>query len=208
MSEEERAANPMGSEEAPRPENPIVPGPPSPPEPAIPVGWQPSMASEEPGAGAHSTTTPPEGEPAAPGWSSPPPASPTIPGGEVDVTASSDDRLMAALAWASMAILQIPLVSLVLLIAEENKKRPFQRFHAVNSILFWIAGFFYEILAAIVFIVLTVISLGCLGLFLWVIFFLPHLAAFYYAYQAYQGKRSEVPFLTELARGQGWIPAR
>jgi len=112
---------------------------------------------------------------------------------------------MAALAWVSMAILQIPLVSLVLLVAEENKKRPFQRFHAVNSIIFWVAGFIYEIIAVIVYLVLTIISLGCLGLFLWVIFFLPHLAAFYYAYQAYQGKRSEVPFITEFARSQGWV---
>ncbi|MCS7222011.1 MAG: DUF4870 domain-containing protein [Anaerolineae bacterium] len=130
---------------------------------------------------------------------------PTAPGSGVEVVVSDDDRLMAALAWASMAILQIPLISLVLLIVEENKRRPFQRFHAVNSLLFWIVGFFYEILAVIVYIVLTVITLGCLGLFLWVIFFLPHLVAFYYAYQAYQGRQREVPFLTDLARSQGWL---
>ncbi len=166
-----------------------------------------ARGSMEPEMGAQPTAVPSEGEPTTPEQPSPPPAGPAALGG-VEVAVSDDDRLMAALAWASMAILQIPLVSLVLLIAEENKRRPFQRFHAVNSLLFWVVGFFYEILAVIVYIVLTVISLGCLGLFLWVIFFLPHLVAFYYAYQAYQGRQREVPFITELARGQGWLQVR
>ncbi len=111
---------------------------------------------------------------------------------------------MGALAWVGLAILQIPLVSLALLIAEGNKHRPFQRFHAVNSIIFWVVGFAYEIVALIVYLLLTFISLGCLGIFLWVIFFLPHLAALYYAYQAYQGKRPDIPFISQFARSQGW----
>ncbi len=112
---------------------------------------------------------------------------------------------MAALAWVSMVILQLPVVSLVLLIAEGNKNRPFQRYHAVTSILFWGAAIVYEILAGIVFTILTVISLGCLGLFLWVIFFLPHLAALYYALQAYSGKQVEIPGISGFARQQGWV---
>jgi uncharacterized membrane protein len=175
MSEEERTVNLSGSGETQQ-EGPVAPAP-----------------------------TPPEGGQPAPGPQIPPPSGPAVPRGAVDETASDDDRLMAALAWVSMAILQIPLVSLVLLVAEENKKRPFQRFHAVNSMIFWVAGFIYEIIAVVVYIVLTIITLGCLGLFLWVIFFLPHLAAFYYAFQAYQGKRSEVPFITEFARSQRWV---
>ncbi len=134
-----------------------------------------------------------------------PPSGPTFPVAGVDTLTSDEDRLMAALAWVGLLILQIPLVSLVLLVAEGNKNRPFQRFHAVNSIVFWVAGFVYEIIAVIVYLVLTVISFGCLGIFLWVIFFFPHLLALYYAYQAYQGKQSDIPFISQLARGQGWV---
>jgi len=182
MSEEERAAGSTEPEDTPQPETPVE-----------------SSAEMRP------TGKSSEGKSAVPEQPSLPSTGPTVPGSGVEVAVSDDDRLMAALAWVGMAILQIPLVSLVLLIAEENKKRPFQRFHAINSLLFWVVGFFYEILAVIVYIVLTIISLGCLGLFLWVIFFLPHLVALYYAYQAYQGKQREVPFITELARSQGWL---
>jgi uncharacterized membrane protein len=185
MSEEERSAGSMEPEDTLRPESPVE-----------------SSAEVQP------TDKPSRGESAVSEQPSLPPTGPAIPGGGMEVTVSDDDRLMAALAWAGMAILQIPLVSLVLLIAEENKRRPFQRFHAINSLLFWVVGFFYEILAVVVYIVLTIISLGCLGLFLWVIFFLPHLVAFYYAYQAYQGRQREVPFITELARDQGWLQVR
>ncbi len=147
---------------------------------------------------------PAEEEPAQPEKPSPAPG-PTVPEGGGDVEVSDDDRLMAALAWLGLAILQIPLVSLVLLIAEENKRRPFQRFHAINSTIFWVVGFVYEIIAMIVYLILTFVTLGCLGFFLWIIFFFPHLVAFYYAYQAYQGKQAEIPYITEFARNQGWL---
>ncbi|PKO23478.1 MAG: hypothetical protein CVU38_03760 [Chloroflexi bacterium HGW-Chloroflexi-1] len=119
-----------------------------------------------------------------------------------DVT--NDDRLMAALAWVSMVIIQLPVVSIVLLLAQGNKERAFQRYHAITSTLFWVVTPIYEILAAIVYTILTVITLGCLGLFLWVIFFLPHLIALYYAYQAYNGKEVEIPVISDFARNQGW----
>ena len=135
----------------------------------------------------------------------PPSPGPTPSSGSFSEDVSNDDRLMAGLAWLGLAILQIPLVSLVLLIAEENKKRLFQRFHAINSLLFWVVGFVYEIMATVVYLVLAAISGGCLGCFLWIIFFLPHIIALYYAYVAYQGRSDDVPVLTDLARNQGWL---
>lgn len=124
----------------------------------------------------------------------------------MDASATTDDdRTMSALAWGSMVLLQIPLVSVVLLLAEGNKDRPFQRYHAITSILFWVLAFIYEILALIAFIILTAVSLGCLAVCLWVIFFLPHLAAVYFAIQAFSGKRTEIPLVSSLARSQGWI---
>jgi hypothetical protein len=132
---------------------------------------------------------------------------PSGPGGTTGVEAgvSDDDRLMAALAWVSMVILQVPLVSLVLLVAEWNKTRPFQRYHAIASIIFWVVAFVYELVAAFAFTVLTVISLGCLAICLWVIFFLPHIVALWYAFQAYQGRYSEIPFISDLMRKQRWV---
>ena len=122
-----------------------------------------------------------------------------------DLTTNNDDQLMGALAWAATVLFQLPLVSVVLLLAEGNKNRPFQRHHAITSLVFWGVAVVYEILAGIVFTILTVITLGCLGLLLWVIFFLPHLAMLYYAYQAYNGKTLEIPFVSEYARKQGWL---
>ncbi len=184
MTEEERTSQAAQPAETPPPEGAATP----PPQPA-----------------AEAAATTPLGEtarPETPGvQQAPPPASPPR---VVASDASDEDRLMGALAWVGLAILQIPLVSLALLIAEGNKHRPFQRFHAVNSIIFWVVGFAYEIVALIVYLLLTFISLGCLGIFLWVIFFLPHLAALYYAYQAYQGKRPDIPFISQFARSQGW----
>ena len=118
---------------------------------------------------------------------------------------SSDDRLMAMLAWLTLVILQLPVLSVVLLLMEPNKNRPFQRYHAVTSTIFWFVALIYEVLAAIVFTVLSLVTLGCLAACLWVIFFLPHLLALYYALQAYRGTYMEIPFISDFARRQGWV---
>jgi uncharacterized membrane protein len=118
---------------------------------------------------------------------------------------SSDDRLLGALMWLSMVIIQLPLLSVVLLLIEPNKNNPFQRHHAVSSIIFWVVALIYEGIATLVFTVLSVISLGCLAICGWVIFFLPHLLALYYALKAFNGEEVEIPFVTEFARRQGWL---
>lgn len=118
---------------------------------------------------------------------------------------NADDKLMAALAWAGMVLLQIPLVSVVLLLAEGNKDRPFQRHHALQSIGFFVAALVYEILAAILVSVGTVVTLGCGLACLWVLFFVPHILAIYYAWQAYQGRELNIPLVTQIMRQQGWV---
>ncbi len=115
-----------------------------------------------------------------------------------------DDRLMAALAWVCAAVLQVPLVSAVLLVAEGNKESSFQRYHAIGSIAFWLAAIVYEILAVVVYLVLGIVTLGCGLACLWPIFFLPHLVALYYAYEAYMGRRPVIPVITDMMRSQGW----
>jgi uncharacterized membrane protein len=122
----------------------------------------------------------------------------------IDDQVTPDDRLMAALAWLCAVILQFPLVSLILLVTEANKERPFQRYHAVASIGFWLVAIAYEVIAAIAYGVLGILTLGCGLACLWPIFFLPHLVALYYAYAAYMGSRPYIPLITEFMQRQGW----
>jgi uncharacterized membrane protein len=118
---------------------------------------------------------------------------------------SSDDRLLSALMWLSMVAIQLPILSVVLLFIEPNKSSKFQRHHAVSSIIFWVAALIYEGMATVLFTVLSVISLGCLAICGWVIFFVPHLLALYYALKAFNGDEVQIPFVTDFARRQGWI---
>jgi uncharacterized membrane protein len=118
---------------------------------------------------------------------------------------ASDDRLIAALSWLGLVLLQLPLVNIVILLADGNKNRPFQRHHAVQGIGFWVGAIIYEILAVVVFTVGSIVTLGLGALCLWVIFFLPHLLALVYAWQAYQGKELNIPLVTKFMKQQGWL---
>ena len=118
---------------------------------------------------------------------------------------TDDDRLMAALAWLSMVILQLPIVSVIQLLSASTKDRPFQRHHAVTSLLFYVVGIAYEAIAGVVFTILTAVTAGCGAICLWPIFLVPHALGLYYAFQAYSGKRLDLPFLTNFAKQQGWM---
>jgi uncharacterized membrane protein len=118
---------------------------------------------------------------------------------------TSDDRLMSMLAWLTMAILQLPIVSIIQLVSTSTKDRPFQRHHAITSLLFYVAGLAYEFVAVIVYTILGTITLGCGFACLWVIFFVPQAFALYFALQAYNGKLIELPVLSNFARQQKWL---
>ena len=94
----------------------------------------------------------------------------------------SDDKLWAALAYVPYLN---PLVSIVALLVEEKKDRPFIKFHAIQSI----------VLGIIVYLATPVFGLGLL------------LAVYmlYLAYKAYQGEYIEVPILTDFIKNQGWV---
>ena len=103
-----------------------------------------------------------------------------------DVT--SDDKLWAALGYP------IVLISIIVLLMEEKKDRPFIKFHAVQSIVANVAFF-------IVATVLSVVTLGFGGFcvpVLWLVFF-------YWAYKAYQGEYVEIPIVTNFIKNQGWV---
>jgi uncharacterized membrane protein len=93
---------------------------------------------------------------------------------------------MAALAYP------IGIVAIVILLVEDMKKRPFQKYHAVQALA-------VNVILIVLSIVLgwTVI-LACVPLLLW-------LVTLYWAYKAYQAEYFEIPGLTNFLRGQGWL---
>jgi hypothetical protein len=129
-------------------------------------------------------------------------AGPGVPSGVTD-----DDRLLSMLSWLSMAVFSLPIVPFILLLSENTKNRSYQRYHAVTGLLFYAAAVVYELLAGTVFGILMTVPLVNLAtcLCLWVIFFVPHAIALYYAFKAYGGKRIDLPYLTAFGRRQGWL---
>ncbi len=124
----------------------------------------------------------------------------------VDAEATADDRLIGMLVYIIPVLLPV-----IVLLSESGNKRPFQRYHAVQSlglsIVFAMIGLAATIGTAIIQIVPLIGSLvGLLMLCLTPIAMLMVvIAMFYYGYQAYQGKRFAIPGLTNFLRDQKWV---
>ncbi len=108
-------------------------------------------------------------------------------------TPTEDDRLWGMLAW-------LPAIgwifAILILVMEDRKSQPFQRFHAVNAL-----GF-----SVLVFVINTLLSLTGVGILISCpLSILLLLYQIYMAVQAYQGNWSEVPWFTNFAKQQGWI---
>ena len=128
----------------------------------------------------------------------------------VDISADGDDRLIALLCYVTQALIPLIMPILVLLSAS-SKKRPFQRFHAVQSLAlsltFILFGLLMGVGSTILALVpvigwLVVIVVFCLSPLLVLMGFM---ALAYYGYQAYQGKRFAIPGLTSFLQDQDWI---
>jgi len=115
-----------------------------------------------------------------------------------DITES--DRLMALLAYITGVI-----VPIIILLSEGMKNRPFQRYHAIQSLGLWVATLIYSVVACIVYFLLTTITFGILGLCLWIIFLLPLVPVILYGIKAYQGEWVVIPVVTDFVKGQGWV---
>lgn len=103
--------------------------------------------------------------------------------GAMDV--SADDRLWATLSWIPVSPLW-PVMSILVLLIEEQKNRPFVRYNAIVSLVTGIA-----------LIPLTVITCGLAAL-VYIVFF-------YWAYLAYKGEMVEIPWVSNFVRQQGWV---
>jgi uncharacterized membrane protein len=122
----------------------------------------------------------------------------------VDPGADESDKLWSAAAYFTQIFIPV-IVPILMLVIDPNKDRPFQKYHAAQSLGFLVAEFVYQVLAGIVFVILSAITLGCLAPVLWLIFLLPVIPAIYYAYLAYQGKRFKMPWVTDFMSEQGWL---
>lgn len=90
---------------------------------------------------------------------------------EVNQDITENDKLMAALSYP------IPIVAIVILLSETNKVRPFQKFHAVQALGFWVA-------LTVIGIVVAIITLGIGSLCFPVIW----LVSLWPAYKSYLGE--------------------
>ncbi|NLV74383.1 MAG: DUF4870 domain-containing protein [Chloroflexi bacterium] len=109
---------------------------------------------------------------------------------------TSDDRLWGALIYWSQLILPAVAPAIALLSDQTNKIK-FLRYHAIHSLALLVATLLYEILAAMV-VVLIGAVLPCSICLTWLIFVLPVVPFAYYGIKAYQGETPDVPWLTKF----------
>lgn len=102
---------------------------------------------------------------------------------------SQDDKL-----WAALAYVFTPLVSILLMVLEDKKDRPFLKAHAAQSLVLGVVLVIYYAISS----ALAVLLIGCamfiLGIFL----------QLYWAYKAYQGQLINIPVITDFVKKQGW----
>jgi uncharacterized membrane protein len=108
---------------------------------------------------------------------------------------SDNDKLMAAISYP------IPLVAIVILLAEELKDRPFQKYHAVQALAANAVLWVVIVLVGCILGALSAILGGVCGTAVLLLWFI----TLYWAYEAYQGKYSEIPALTQFLKGQNWV---
>jgi len=104
--------------------------------------------------------------------------------GSTEIT--SDDKLWAALGYP------IALIAIIVLLMDEKKNRPFIKFHAVQSLALNVVLFIIMIILGV-----TVVGAICAP-FLWLVTIWP-------AVEAYQGKYTEIPVVTNFIKNQGWV---
>lgn len=124
----------------------------------------------------------------------------------VDPGADSDDRLVAMLSYVVPVLLP-----LIVLLSESSKKRPFQRYHAVQSL--GLAAFLTVLSVAVAIVSSILMAIPLVGFLVGIVMFCATPIAFlaatiaflYYGYQAYQGRRFTIPAVTSFLANQGWI---
>lgn len=122
-----------------------------------------------------------------------------------DPDATNDDRMLAGLSYASQLIFPLGFIlPALLLLSESSKKRPFVRYHAIQSLgvgtIVWGLGLLYMLAFSTVgwLVALCLCFLLPVGVALW-------LLPLYYAMLAYNGKRFRIRGLTQFLEDQKWL---
>lgn len=128
----------------------------------------------------------------------------------IDPLADSDDRLIALLSYATQILIPV-IMPVIVLLSESSKKRPFQRYHAVQSLAFTVVFWGLIVLAGIGTAVIQIVPLigfliglmmACVVPLAW---FAQAILLLYYGFQAYKGSRFAIPGLTSFLRDQNWL---
>lgn len=128
----------------------------------------------------------------------------------VDVEANQDDKLIALLSYVTQIIIPF-IMPIIVLLSESSKKRPFQRYHAVQSLALSLLFMALAAAATIGTGIMQIVPLigQLVGLLVFCLmpigWFMAVIALLYYGYQAFQGKRFAIPGLTTMLRDQGWL---
>jgi uncharacterized membrane protein len=128
----------------------------------------------------------------------------------IDPSANSDDRLIALLSYVTQIFIPV-IMPLIVLLSESSAKRPFQRYHAVQSLAFAVVFWSLMVMVGVGTAILQVIPLVgmligvmvfCMTPIAW---FASVLLLLYYGLQAYKGRRFAIPGLTSFLRDQNWL---
>ena len=103
---------------------------------------------------------------------------------------TDDDKLWALLSLA------LPIVALVALLMEDKKNRPFIKHAAVNSLVVAVGAAIVSTVLGLIPVVNCVAFLASVGVWVYMI---------YLGFQAYGGAWVEIPWVTDFAKGQGWL---
>ncbi len=99
---------------------------------------------------------------------------------------TQDDKL-----WALLSYIFAPLISIIVLLIDEKKNRPFLKFHAVQSLVL-------GILATVLYAALGWIIVGlCLGLAVQIYMIVIGI-------KAYGGETMTVPIVTDMIKKNNW----
>jgi uncharacterized membrane protein len=129
---------------------------------------------------------------------------------EIDALADSDDRLIALLSYATQILIPV-VMPIIVLLSESSKKRPFQRYHAMQSLALVVLFWGLIVLTAMVTTVMQIVPfigfmiglmMACMVPLAW---FAQAMMLLYYGFQSYKGRRFAVPGLTSFLRDQGWL---
>jgi uncharacterized membrane protein len=129
---------------------------------------------------------------------------------QIDPLADNDDRLIALLSYATQILIPV-IMPVIVLLSESSKKRPFQRYHAVQSLAFTVLFWGLLVLTAIGTTVIQIVPvigfliglmMACLVPLAW---FAQAIMLLYYGFQAYKGRRFAIPGLTSFLRDQNWL---